>query len=57
MKRKIRVVDNINNKIIESAIIIPDKAHLEAQIRYPHLVQRDKTKYTRKIKHKKLLFN
>ena len=30
----------------------PNKVHLDAQIRFPHLVQRDRTKYTRKIKHK-----
>ena len=26
--------------------------HLDAQIRFPHRVQKDKTKYTRKTKHK-----
>ena len=30
----------------------PNKMHLDAQIRYPHRVQRDRTKYTRKTKHK-----
>lgn len=27
---------------------IPNKAHLQAQILYPHLVTKDKTKYDRK---------
>lgn len=31
---------------------LPSPMHLDAQIRYPHLVQRDRTKYTRKVKHK-----
>ena len=31
---------------------IPNKMHLDAQIRFPHRVQKDKTKYTRKTKHK-----
>ena len=31
---------------------IPAKDHLEAQIKYKHIVFRDKTKYTRKKKHK-----
>lgn len=31
---------------------IPNKMHLDAQIRFPHRVQRDRTKYTRKTKHK-----
>ena len=27
---------------------LPNKAHLEAQIKYPHLVTKDRTKYDRK---------
>ena len=30
----------------------PNPMHLDAQIRFPHLVKRDRTKYTRKVKHK-----
>ena len=52
MKRKIRIVDNINHKVIESEQEIPNKMHLDAQIRYPARVFRDKTKYTRKKKHR-----
>ena len=57
MKKKVKIIDNINNKITEHEVEIPNKAHLEAQIRFPHLVHRDKTKYTRKVKHKKVNYN
>ena len=52
MKRKIRIVDNISKKVVEKEVVIPDKAHLDAQIRYPMCVFKDKTKYTRKTKHR-----
>lgn len=52
MKRKIRVVDNVSNKVVEKEIVIPNKEHLAAQIKYPAQVHRDKTKYSRKTKHK-----
>ena len=52
MKKKIVLIDNINNKIIVNEVNIPNKMHLDAQIRFPHRVQRDRTKYTRKVKHK-----
>ena len=52
MKRKIRIVDNISKKVVEKEVMIPDKTHLDAQIRYPARVFRDKTKYTRKKKHR-----
>lgn len=46
MKKKKKVRDRINYAKI------PNKMHLDAQIRFPARVQRDKTKYTRKTKHK-----
>ena len=52
MKQKIRIVDNISNKVVEKEVTIPNKAHLEAQIRYRANVHKDKTKYTRKQKHR-----
>ena len=52
MKQKVKMIDNINNKVIEKEFEIPNKAHLDAQIRYPARVCRDKTKYTRKQKHR-----
>jgi hypothetical protein len=52
MKRKIRIVDNISKKVVEKEVEIPNKEHLDAQIRYPMRIYKDKTKYTRKIKHR-----
>lgn len=52
MKRKVRIIDTIHGKILEKEIAIANKMHLDAQIRFPHLVKKDKTKYTRKVKHK-----
>jgi hypothetical protein len=52
MKKKIRVVDNINNKVLEKEVEIPNKMHLDAQIRFPSRVFKDRKKYTRKQKHK-----
>lgn len=52
MKRKIRIVDNISKKVVEKEVNIPNKMHLDAQIRYKANVYRDKTKYTRKQKHR-----
>lgn len=52
MKKVIKMVDNINHKVTVSTVEIPNKMHLDAQIRFPHRVQRDRTKYTRKQKHK-----
>ena len=52
MKQKIKIIDNISNKVVEKEVVIPNKDHLEAQIKYPARVHRDKTKYTRKQKHR-----
>ena len=52
MKRKIRIVDNISSKVVEKEVEIPNKAHLDAQIRNPMRIYKDKTKYTRKTKHR-----
>ena len=45
-------IKNIKGKKVEVEKEIPAKDHLEAQIKYKHTVFRDKTKYTRKKKHK-----
>lgn len=50
MKLKINV--HYKGKTYSSSKEIPNKDHLDAQIRYPHLIYRDKTTYTRKAKHK-----
>ena len=52
MKRKIRIVDNISKKVVENEVNIPNKMHLDAQIRYRANIYKDKTKYTRKTKHR-----
>lgn len=54
MKQKIKIIDNVskNKKTIESEYEIRNYDHLLAQIKYPHRVFRDKTKYSRKEKHK-----
>lgn len=52
MKQKIRIVDKIHGKVTEREFEVPNKAHLEAQIKFKSSVFRDRTKYTRKVKHK-----
>ena len=42
MKRKIKLTDNIAGKNIEGTVEIPSKDHLQAQIKYPALVQKPK---------------
>ncbi len=53
MKKKIKLVNKINNKTIEKEINIPNKLHFEIQKNNRSVVFKDKTKYTRKKKHKK----
>ena len=50
MKRKIKMKDG--SKVVEQEIKIPNKMHLDAQIRYRASIHKDKTKYTRKVKHR-----
>ena len=52
MKQKIRIVDNTSKKVVAKEINIPNKMCLDTQIRYRANVYRDKTKYTRKQKHR-----
>lgn len=52
MKRKIKFVDDVNKKVVEKEVNVPNKMHLDAQIRYRANIHKDKTKYTRKIKHR-----
>ena len=51
MRVKLKV-KNFEGKKVKIEKEIPAKDHLEAQIKYKHTVFRDKTKYTRKRKHK-----
>lgn len=51
MRLKIKVKDFEGKKTqIEKEVSAPD--HLQAQIKYKHQIFKDKTKYTRKSKHK-----
>lgn len=51
MRVKLKIKD-FKGKITEIQKEIPAKDHLEAQMKYKHQIFRDKTKYTRKKKHK-----
>lgn len=53
MKRKVKLLDKINNKVIESEINVRNILHFEVQKNTRAHIFKDKTKYTRKIKHKK----
>lgn len=51
MKKKIKIKDfDGSEKVLEKEI--PAKDHLKSQMTYKSVIFRDKTKYTRKIKHK-----
>ena len=52
MKRKVKVNDKRTGKVIEGEITIRSFDHFQGQLRNPHIVQRNKKKYTRKQKHK-----
>ena len=56
MDQKIVIHDNINHKTIIKEIKIRNLEHFEPQKRYRANVFKDKTKYTRKQKHKERLF-
>lgn len=53
MKIKVKLVDKINNKVMESEINIRNILHFEVQKNTRAQTFKDKTKYTRKVKHKK----
>ena len=52
MKQKIKITD-FNGKVIEKEVEKPNKYHCEVQRNTRMNIFRDKTKYTRKQKHKK----
>lgn len=52
MRVKLKIKD-FDGKKAEIEKEIPSKDHLQSQIKYKHQVFRDRTKYTRKSKHKK----
>lgn len=51
MRVKLKIKD-FEGKKVEIEKETPSKDHLQAQIKYKHIVFRDKTKYTRNRKHK-----
>ena len=53
MKQKIKITDKTTGKTLEKEVEIPNKDHFEVQLRTKAHVFRDRTKYTRKRKHKK----
>ena len=57
MKRKVKLVDKINNKVIEQEVTIRNTMHFEVQKNTRAQIFKDKTKYTRKVKHKKDLLS
>lgn len=52
MKRKIKIIDNVSGKVIEEETEIRNLDHFEVQLKERAHVFRDRTKYTRKVKHK-----
>lgn len=57
--KKIVTLKDINGNIIQTGgVEIPNKEHLQAQIKYPHLTQKPKKgkgSFKRNIKHRKQL--
>lgn len=50
MKRKVKVI--LNGKVSEGEVTVRDLDHFNIQLNNPSKVFKDKTKYTRKQKHK-----
>ena len=54
MKQKIRIIDKITGKILESEIEMRNRDHFETQLRTRANIFRNRKLYTRKVKHKKV---
>lgn len=52
MKRKIKIIDNVSGKVIEGEKEVRNEMHFDVQRKTRAHVFRDRTKYTRKVKHK-----
>ena len=52
MKRKVKVIDKVNNKVIEGEVVVRSEDHFQAQLKYRAATYRNKTKYSRKQKHR-----
>ena len=57
MKTKIKLNDKINGKVIETEVNTRNILHFEVQKNTRAQVFKDRTKYNRKLKHKKDLLN
>lgn len=52
MKRKIRITDNVSNKVVEGEMTLRNTLHFEIQQKTRACVFNNKKTYTRKEKHK-----
>lgn len=57
MKQKIRIIDKITGKILESEIEVRNRDHFETQLKTRANIFRNRKVYTRKVKHKKVEFD
>ena len=53
MKRKIKVIDKKTGKVLAGEVSVSAYDKFQGQLRNTASVQRNKKKYTRKVKHKK----
>ena len=57
MKQKIRIIDKITGKILESEIEVRNRDHFAVQLKTRANIFRNRKLYTRKVKHKKVEFD
>ena len=57
MKQKIRIIDKITGKILESEIELRNLDHFETQLKTRANIFRNRKLYNRKVKHKKVEFD
>ena len=57
MKQKIKIIDKITGKTLESEIEVRNRDHFETQLKTRANIFRNRKVYTRKVKHKKVEFD
>ena len=57
MKQKIRIIDKITGKILESEIEVRNRDHFAVQLKTRANIFRNRKLYNRKVKHKKVEFD
>ena len=57
MKQKIRIIDKITGKILESEIEMRNLDHFAVQLKTKANIFRNRKLYNRKVKHKKVEFD